>query len=73
MKSFVHIHYLTNEAKSNSSLGSIIKQIKFKYKYMCINKLMSTWLYLNIDNIIFMYKCIKIFIKTWDQILLVFK
>lgn len=56
--------YLAKQSSSSLSLGLAIKQTKFIDNNMCVNKLMSKKLNLNINMILYdyMYTCIKIYL-----------
>ena len=60
-KLFIFV-YLANNTNSSLSLGSTIKQAKFKHNYVFVNKLVNMRLNLTIyDDIIlyfFMYTCL---------------
>ena len=55
--------YLANESSSTLTLGSINKQIKFKYNDVLVKKLMSMRLNLSKNNIMdYLSKSIKIYL-----------
>jgi hypothetical protein len=50
--------YLANELNSNSSLGSTIKQVKFKYYNMFVNKIIN----IKLD----LYTCINTYLYRFE-------